>query len=331
VYFNPFDTVEDRVNKLAGRMKKLESTFDEESYQIYFTPTSIKKYIELVIKKQNSRKNGFFPYEKKDFVRYFKEIDPKFDIENLKYDSSDNLEAISKTIANQGKSGYSYLVNIERVINLNKPTLMFYGFEQIAAFYRNSHFNFTDENVKYDSIRNRFQRHGIDPYNFKNFDTNLTLNEIMEMKIKLKIEGFCPIFFLLFESDHWSSLIDLFIDEKEISMIELLKNFFYRNESLPPLILSKFKENFGNELPKQRLNSTVLTIYLISFLFSHISRYKMHTWINLVENDEKNISYYINFILKYGWLIFIKLLFIRLFNNETRLGGTHHESLFGFL
>jgi len=57
----------------------------------------------------------------------------------------------------------------------------------------------------------------------------------------------------------------------------------------------------------------------------------MHTWINLVENDEKNISYYINFILKYGWLIFIKLLFKRLFNNETRIGGTYHESLFGFL
>ncbi len=206
---------------------------------------------------------------------------------------------------------------------------MFYGIEQCSAFFRNLHFNFTEENINYNATRKRFQRHGIDSSDFKNVKIEITLDDLLEKKIKLKLEGFCPLFFLIFLSDHHSSLIDLFTDEIEVSMLELLRNFFYiRNENIPSLIRSKFEENFGKERPKINLDSTVLTIYLISFLFSHISRYKMHTWISLIENEEKNISYYVDFILRYGWVIFITLLFERLFYNEIGIGGTFHDSLF---
>lgn len=244
----------------------------------------------------------------------------------LKYNSSSNLEIISKIIANQGKSGYSYLENIEKVINLNKPTLMFYGIEQLSAFFRNLHFNFTDENTKYNSIKKRFLRHGIDAFDFKNIGTNISLGDLLNKEIRFKIEGFSPLFFLLNLADHHDISIDFFIEEKKISFSELLRNFFnLRNKNIPNLIRSKFEDNFGNDRPKIRLNSFILTIYLLSFLFSHISRYKMHTWLKLIENDEKNISFYVKYIIKKGHLFYIKSLFEKLFYNEMILGGTYHQ------
>ena len=326
--FSPFDSIDDKIEKLTEKLKKLETLIGDESYVIYFTPTSVKRYVELVIKKQTEKKSYYFPVNEKDFDRYFNKIDPHFNYKLLKYNPSSNLEIISKIIANQGISGYSYLENIERVINLNKPTLMFYGIEQISAFFRNLYFNFTDENTEYNPIKRRFQRHGINSSDFKNIDIEISLDDLLEKKIQLKLEGFCPLFFLIFLSDHRSTLIDLFIDEAEISLGELLRNFFYlRYEHIPGLIRSKFEESFGKERPKIHLDSIVLTIYLIIFLFSHISRYKMHTWISLIESNERNISYYIDFIMKYGRVIFIKLLFKRLFFNEMGIGGTLHDSL----
>ena len=51
----------------------------------------------------------------------------------------------------------------------------------------------------------------------------------------------------------------------------------------------------------------------------------MHTWLKLIGNDDKNISYYVNFIIKYGHVIYIKSLFDKLFYNEMILGGTRHH------
>ena len=247
--FSPFDTDEEKLKKVIEKIQKLETSTEEESYKIYFTPTSVKKYIELVIKKQTNVKNRYFPCKEKDFERYFSKIVPNFDYEVLKYNSSSNLEIISKIIANQGKSGYSYLENIEKVINLNKPTLMFYGIEQIAAFFRNLHFNFTDENTKYNSIKKKFQRHGIDAFEFKSIGIDISLDELLNKKIQLKIEGFSPLFFLLNLSKLYGTSIDLFIEEKKIPFSELLRNFFLL-KNIPNLIRKKFEEDFGSDWPK---------------------------------------------------------------------------------
>ena len=143
---------------------------------------------------------------------------------------------------------------------------------------------------KYNSIKKRFLRHGIDAFDFKNIGTNISLSDLLNKEIQFKIEGFSPLFFLLNLADHRDISIDFFIEEKKISFSELLKNFFIlRNKNIPDLIRSKFEENFGNDRPKIRLNSFILTIYLLSFLFSHISRYKMHTWLKLIENDAYGI------------------------------------------
>lgn len=133
---------------------------------------------------------------------------------------------------------------------------------------------------------------------------------------------------MVFLDDQYSSLIEFFNTDTEISLIELLRNFFYVvNEYIPDLIRAKFQEEFGREWPKTRLNSTVLTLYLLTFTFSHISRYKLNIWTKIFESTSSNLSFYINFILRYGRSIFIKLLFERLFYNEMGMGGTIHHSI----
>lgn len=313
---------------LIKRIKKIERQIIEENYKIYFSHATINNYLKLVIKKQTNKKQLFFPSKEDDFIKYFDKLDSNFQCNLLKYSSTSDLSLICKFIGNLGLSGYSYLENIDNVINLNKPTLMFYGFEHLGAYFRNLYFNFTDENQHYNQIKRKLHRHGIDSFEFKNLQIKLDLEKLLEKKIKLKLEGLCPSFFLVYRDDHSSSLVDLFINESEISFMELLRNFFYIvNEYIPDLIRAKFQEEFGKDWPKIRLNSTLFTLYLLAFIFSHISRYKLNIWSYIFENRFSNLSFYINYILKYGRIIFIKLLFERIFYNEMSMGGTFHHSI----
>ena len=324
----PFDSIESRIEKLNEKIKKIERQIPGENYGIYFSQATINNYIKLVIKYQTKKNRPFFPSKEEDFLKYINKVNSNFDYNLLKYKSTSDLTLICKFIGNLGMSGYSYLENLDSVFILNKPTLMFYGFEHLAAYFRNLYFNFTDENKDYNQIKRKLHRHGIDSFEFKNLQINIPLEKILEKKIKLKLEGLCPSFFLVYQDDNYSSVIDLFINESEISLMELLRNFFYIvNENIPDLIRAKFEEEFSNDWPKVRLNSTLLTLYLLSFIFSHISRYKLNVWSSIFENRFSNLSLYINYILKYGKIIFIKLLFNRIFYNEMNIGGIIHHSI----
>ncbi len=185
----PFDSVGRKLGKLTERIKKIEQHIVDESYDIYFSHATINNYLELVMKKQTNKKSSFFPSKEDDIKKYFDKLDPNFDYGFLKYTSNNDLSLICKIIGDQGISGYSYLENVDNIINLNKPTLMFYGIEHLAAYFRNLYFNFTDENQQYNQIKKKFHRHGIDSFEFKSLQTNLKIEELLEKKIKLKLEG----------------------------------------------------------------------------------------------------------------------------------------------
>ncbi len=89
-------------------------------------------------------------------------------------------------------------------------------------------------------------------------------------------------------------------------------------ENISELIHWKFEQLLKKkDTDKQNITqSTLLVIYMLSFLFCHLSRYKMDIWIYLLECEEKNISFFIKYFLKYAKLFFIKRLFSDIYLQE---------------
>lgn len=343
-----FDDIESEMRDLDYRIEKTEwkiydlemTNIKGEQYQIYFYPTTIKKYILDLKRYQEKSKFKYFPTSKEEFKNYFgrfnkfEKNDKVFNSELIKYSDSDNFDLVSYITANQGSSGFNFLQMVDQINELNKPVLLFYGIEQLSAFFVNMHFNFTNSNQWENSIKNRklrvIRNHGIGANQFENIEISKTKNIIKTLlmnKISLKKMGLSSRFFSIFKPNS----LNLFTNEEKISFKDLLINFFILQReaditgndyiSIPKEIKDKFKDYFDSRDVEIHLRSATLTIYLISFLFAYLSRYKMYLWKKLLTSNQLNISFFVKFILKYSKDYFIQFLFNRLKYYEERGKG----------
>ena len=238
-----------------------------------------------------------------------------------------NFTIVSKIISYQGSSGSSFIETIEDVIEINKPLLLFYGIEQIAAYYSNLHFNFTWKNDDFNSLRGDFSKHGIDAFQFKNIvDLENPIEDLLNKKIRLEKGGLAQRFFLAIAPE----FLNYFSNRIEISLVDLLK-WFYLFGSIPNKAKKIFQELYGSErtLPESMIdfyrrhrhggNLEIYLIYLLSFLFCHMCRYKLYAWTVLLNSEEKNIGYFIKFFLKYSKRYFIKKVFDKVYANEQKI------------
>lgn len=180
---------------LIGHIHMLKDDFDlfpkvsEFEIEILLQPSTIKRYIESVQELQSLDMSEYFPLSKRAVKVFFSKISPKFEVESIKYSDSDNLDIICQIISYIGRSGYNYIKSADNVITLNQPVLIFYGIEQLSTYFTFMHFNFTGENMKINSIRDKFRRHGINPGEFNNVKSDSLMDELLDKKISLLEEG----------------------------------------------------------------------------------------------------------------------------------------------
>ena len=61
----------------------------------------------------------------------------------------------------------------------------------------------------------------------------------------------------------------------------------------------------------------LFTFYILSFLFSHLARYRMNAWKRILSQEEKYFGFFIKFIIKTIQNMFIRRIFsIIHFNND---------------
>lgn len=290
--------------------------FSYGDYEIFFQPTTIKRYLETLLKLQNYEEYAYYPINEDKVKSYFQFIATSFDYKKIKYINPSNFENISKINANIGKSGLNYILSVDKVIDLNKPVLLFYGIEHLSAFYLNLHFNFTEENRSLSPHFKKLRKHGINPKNFQNIDFNIQIQELLNYRIELTKIGLAPRFFLIlgFPID------DFFITEKKISLLDLLKIFYTKTRiGLSNRIINKFLEDFTKSEIEYQQDLDLLVFYLLSFLFSHLSRYKIYTWQKLLKSEEKNIGFFVNFFINRAKELFIRKIFSLLYYQEEEI------------
>ncbi len=331
--------LDDRIDSSEWKIIELEEkNIEIEKYKIYFFPATIKRYLNNLSITQTNSKQHYYPVSKNIYeqfyedVKVFKREDQNFEMDMLKYSKDDNFSQISRIIANQGKSGFSFLEKVDEIIDINKPVLLFYGIEHLAAFFFNLHFNFTNKNSWEKVLKGRkrkiLRNHGIGSGEFDQIDlveNENIVNSLLKKRIFLKKHGLCSRFLLTF----YMPLLDYCKNQEKVSLEDLLKNFFLAKKSIgrrhsdfisiPNEIREKFRDQFGYEEPSIIFPSTLFVIYLLSFIFAHLSRYKMNAWIELLKAEEKNISFFINFIMKYGKEYFLKTIFERINQYEKKI------------
>ena len=289
-------------------------------YELYLQPHILERYLSRLIKAQEIEGFGFYPVSEERFESYIKLLNGKFDHNNLKYRSNENLGDYTKVISNIGKSGLNYIKSVEKVIDVNKPVLLHYGIEHLSAFYLNLHFNFTEENKKLSQIGDKLFKHGIDPYEFKKVSFSTSSKELLQSRIKLTKIGLAPRFFLLLDIP----FKDFFIDEITISLIDLMTTFFTR---LPLGNPYKVSGEFTSENDDLDLGDTIfikfaqdvdlLVLYLLSFILSYLSRYKIAAYEEFLNEEKRTIGFYLRTILKRIQDLFIRKIFtIILYNND---------------
>jgi len=302
-----------------------EMKFSKEDYEIYLFPTTIKRYLDNIIEIQKGKYELFFPSSARRIKEYFTTNFPTFNHIKIKYDPTDDFNVICKIISDQGRSGSSFIENVENVININKPLLLFYGIEQISAFYSNLHFNFTWENSEFNLIRYAFVRHGIDTFEFKNeVDLSNPIEDLLKKKIKLKKAGLAQRFFLTIAPE----FLPYFSDELEIALIDLFKLFFlfspiHHKTSKIFIDLYGSRNNLSNDMIqfyfRHRNSLDLFSIYLLSFIFCHMCRYKLYAWTMILNSEEKNIGHFITYFLNYSKKYFIKKVFDKVYDDEQKI------------
>ena len=331
------DDLDYRIEKNEWNIYELETkNIEKEQYEIFFSLTTIKKYI-IDLKNYQKTQSNCFPTSSKEFINYFNRFkkfeckDKDFDSKMIKYSDLDDLDLISNIIANQGRSGFNFLQTVDKLIELNKPVLLFYGIEHLSAFFFNMHVNFTHSNQWEKSIKKSKSRvirnHGLGPNEFEDIKISNSGNVIeilLSKKISLKKIGLSSRFFSIFNPQ----LLEHFNNQEKISLQDLLMNFFVLQRSsditgndyisIPKEIKDKFIDHFDSSTAEISLGSATLTIYLISFLFAYLSRYRMYLWKELLTNNKKNVSFFVKFILNYCKDYFINFLFHRLKDYEER-------------
>jgi hypothetical protein len=285
--------------------------FADYEIEIMYQPLTIKKFIIKIQKIQSYERKLFYPVREDNIKKFFNKIKSNFDYNSLKYNSSDDTNQISNIISFLGESGHSYFNSVKNVGLSNQPTLLFYGLEQLATFFSYTFFNFSQENSEINQIRGSFRRHGIDPYEFNSVTSSITIDEILTKKIKLLDMGAIQRFFLVLGFP----IENYFFKEFRFRLLDLLYIFF-----------TKLRISLGNELTRCFLDDfelyynpiqeityhqdlDLLIFYCLSFLFSHLSRYKISLWQKILRTDEKNLGFYIKFIIRKINDLFIRKIF----------------------
>jgi len=274
----------------------------------------ISNLINLQSKKDRS--DLFYPASESIIEDFFN--DQKFNPhqinpEKIKYQSNllyKDLLEICETISYIGKSGLNFLENLENSIDLNKPIILYYGIMQLGVFYSNLHFNFTSYNKIVSNLSKNIKTHGIDMYELKQLGIEKDIRKIIIKGIKLKKAGVAMRFFMAYKP----SLLNYFLKEEKVSLIDLLKNYFWDTN-----LKRDFQQSFGFGEPEINFNSKIFTIYLLSFYFSTLSRYKMETWNILLEDRQSKIGYFMKYFLKFAKSEFITLLFEKLIEEKHKI------------
>lgn len=291
----------------------------EFEIEIMLQPSTIKNYIESMQELQSLDMSEYFPLSERAVKLFFSKIDPKFEGKSIKYSDSDNLDIICQIISYVGRSGYNYIKSADNIITLNQPVLIFYGIEQLSTYFTFMHFNFTGENMKINSIRDKFRRHGINPGEFNNVKSDSLIDELLDKKISLLTEGAAQRFFFSLGFPVW----DYFFRKLEYSLRDLI-HIFFRNLNIG--LSNKTIQNFINDFDvKEDIqvdhheDLNLFIFYILSFLFSHLSRYKIYTWQKLMGAEEKNLGVYIKFILNTIKQLYVRKLFAILGFEKDRI------------
>jgi len=304
----------DRIS--SGQGKSFQSPqferYDANDYDIYFQPLNIKKYLIKLIKIQKIEEEKYFPNDENYIQIYFNKITKNFNPEKIRYTENSKLEIITHILMNIGKSGYEFIRSAENLGYINKPVLLFYGIEHLAAFFLNMHYNFTQENSSLSSIKsNKYFKHGIDSNQFNKIDVEEDLAKLLNYNIILTKQGFASRFFLSLGFP----LNDYFFLQKKISLIELIQTFFLTTRiGLAPKMKSLMMEDLSPFLKRENEfaydeDIDLFVFYMLSFIFSHLSRYKMYTWQQLITTEDYNIGFYLKFIIDTINELFIRKIF----------------------
>jgi len=286
--------------------------FNAFDYDLFLQPLNIKKYLSKLIRIQNLENEKFFPNEESYIQTYFDEISKNFNHNKIKYTNESKLDVVSNILANIGRSGSVFIKSTEYLEYINKPVLLFYGIEHLSAFFLNMHYNFTQENSSLSPIMsNKYYKHGIDSNQFNSIDINEDLPNLFKYKIKLTKQGFASRFFLSlgFPLDKY------FLQQREISFIELIQSFFLSTsigisnktmflvmDDLSSFLKSSKKLDYDEDID-------LFIFYMLSFIFSHLSRYKMYTWQKLITLEDFNIGLYLKYIIDKINELYIRKIF----------------------
>lgn len=277
--------------------------------EIMYQPLTITKYINSLLKIQSHETASYYPITEDQVKTFFKSIGPSFHYPNIKYSSSGEIEMAARIISFIGESGYNYIKSVYNVSPLNQPTLLFYGVEQLATFFTYIFFNFTQENTKINSIRGNFRKHGFDSWQFTNIKSSLSIDNLLQTKIKLLKVGAAQRFFLTLGFP----VEKFFFKELELSLLDLMQNFFTNLRiGLGNDLVSKFIDDFSLEERvkiEYHQDLDLFIFYCLSYLFSHLSRYKIFTWQKLLQTNEKNLGFYIKFLIKKIEDLFLRKIF----------------------
>lgn len=313
------DEIKENKEKIDENEQKIieleEREYKMEDYKIFLYPAEIKKYITNLIELQSKddESEKYYPAYTSSVENYFNDL--KFNPEKIKYSINippNDMDYISKIISNQGWSGFHYLENLSKNINLNKPIIMYYGIIQLGAFFSNLHFNFTVQNHEVKRINN-IRSHGLDSSQLKDISFNININDILSKSIKLEKTGLALRFCLAYDP----SLLDHFKKQNSFSLLDLLKNYFWEKEY--SIVKSQFQKDFGTTEPDIPIHSKLLNIYLLSYYLSILSRYKIHAWVRLLEDKQTNIRYFVDHFLKFGKQEFLASLFERLYDERLNI------------
>ncbi len=285
------------------------SAFDND---IFLQPLNIKKYLKNLRRIQNLESEKFFPNEESYIQTYFDEIYKNFNHNKIKYTNESKLDIVSNILANMGRSGSVFINSTEYLGYINKPVLLFYGIEHLSAFYLNMHYNFTQENSSLSPIMSsKYYKHGIDSNQFNRIDINEDLPNLFKYKIRLTKQGFASRFFLSlgFPLDKY------FLQQREISLIELIQTFFLSSsigisnktmflvmDDLSSFLKSSNKLDYDEDID-------LFVFYMLSFIFSHLSRYKMYTWQKLITLEVFNIGFYLKYIIDKIKELYVRKIF----------------------
>ena len=128
---------------------------------------------------------------------------------------------------------------------------------------------------------------------------------------------------------------EFFFKNKEFSLLDLMYIFFTKLRiGLDHELVNRFLDDFELNYELARNieyyeDLDLLVFYCLSFLFSHFSRYKIAHWQKLLRAEEKNLGFYIKFIIDQIDVLFIRkiLSLIQYYQNQLWILIRHPKKL----